>query len=79
VIDRAAEFDFRPPWRLLRTLGAEVTGVPVDDQGMIVDAIPPGTRLVYVTPSHQFPMGMAMSLPRRLALLAWAERHPSRG
>ena len=66
---------YRPPWRLLRSLGARVTGVPVDDQGMIVDVIPPGTRLVYVTPSHQFPLGMSMSLPRRLALLAWAERH----
>ena len=29
-------------------------------------------RLVYVTPSHQFPLGVPMSLPRRLALLAWA-------
>jgi len=66
---------YRPPWRLLATLGAKVTGVPVDDQGMIVDAIPPGTRLIYVTPSHQFPLGMSMSLPRRLALLAWADRH----
>jgi GntR family transcriptional regulator / MocR family aminotransferase len=65
---------YRPPWRLLRTLGAKVTGVPVDDQGMIVEAIPAGTRLVYVTPSHQFPLGMSMSLPRRMALLAWAER-----
>ena len=66
---------YRPIGRLLATLGAKVTGVPVDDQGMVVDAIPPGTRLVYVTPSHQFPLGMSMSLPRRLALLAWAERH----
>jgi GntR family transcriptional regulator/MocR family aminotransferase len=66
---------YRPPWRLLATLGAKVAGVPVNDQGMIVDAIPPGTRLVYVTPSHQFPLGMSMSLPRRMALLAWAERH----
>ena len=75
--DRVAVEDpcYRPLWRLLATLGAEVTGVPVDDQGLVVDAIPPGTRLVYVTPSHQFPLGMSMSLPRRLALLAWAERH----
>jgi GntR family transcriptional regulator / MocR family aminotransferase len=66
---------YGPPRRLLATLGAEVVGVPVDDQGLVVEAIPPRTRLVYVTPSHQFPLGMAMSLPRRLALLAWAERH----
>jgi GntR family transcriptional regulator / MocR family aminotransferase len=39
-----------------------------------VDAIPAGTRLVYVSPSHQFPLGMSMSLPRRVALLEWAKR-----
>ncbi len=31
-------------------------------------------RLAYVTPSHQFPLGVPMALPRRLALLAWARR-----
>jgi GntR family transcriptional regulator / MocR family aminotransferase len=74
--DRVAVEDpcYGPPRRLLQTLGAKVAGVPVDDQGLIVDAIPPETRLVYVTPSHQFPLGMAMSLPRRMALLAWAQR-----
>ena len=66
---------YGPPRRLMASLGAEVLGVPVDDQVLVVEAIPPRTRLVYVTPSHQFPLGMAMSLPRRLALLAWAERH----
>jgi GntR family transcriptional regulator/MocR family aminotransferase len=53
----------------------DVAGVPVDAEGLVVEAIPPGTRLVVVSPSHQFPLGMAMSLPRRLALLAWAERN----
>ncbi len=33
------------------------------------------TKVVCVSPSHQFPLGMAMSLPRRMALLAWAQRH----
>jgi len=53
-----------------------VTGVPVDDQGMIVDANPAGARLVCVTPSHQFPLGMSMSRPRRMALLAWGRAPP---
>jgi GntR family transcriptional regulator / MocR family aminotransferase len=39
-----------------------------------VDALPDDARAVYVTPSHQFPMGMPMSLPRRRALLDWAPR-----
>jgi GntR family transcriptional regulator/MocR family aminotransferase len=59
---------------LFRSLGAHVVGVPVDDQGLAVDAIPRDVRLVYATPSHQFPLGRAMSLQRRMALLAWAER-----
>jgi GntR family transcriptional regulator / MocR family aminotransferase len=55
--------------------GARVSGLPVDDQGMVV----PGNRarrvrLAYVTPAHQFPVGVSMSLPRRLALLDWARR-----
>ncbi|MBG0829696.1 PLP-dependent aminotransferase family protein [Planomonospora sp. ID67723] len=65
-----------PPARLLfRSLGARVTGVPVDAEGLDVAALPDDTRLVYVTPSHQFPLGTPMSLPRRAALLAWAQRH----
>jgi GntR family transcriptional regulator/MocR family aminotransferase len=47
----------------------------VDREGIVVHALPSETRLIYVTPSHQCPLGMAMSLPRRLALLAWASRH----
>lgn len=64
-----------PPARMLfHSLGARVVGVPVDDEGLVVSAIPRAARLVYVTPSHQFPLGTVMSLPRRAALLAWAER-----
>ncbi|WP_433226822.1 PLP-dependent aminotransferase family protein [Microtetraspora malaysiensis] len=64
-----------PPARLLfRSLGARVTGVPVDAEGLDVAAIPATARLVYVTPSHQFPLGTPMSPERRAALLDWAER-----
>jgi GntR family transcriptional regulator/MocR family aminotransferase len=59
---------------LFQTLGARVVGVPVDDEGLVVSAIPKAARLVYVTPSHQFPLGTPMSLPRRSALLSWAEQ-----
>jgi len=65
-----------PPARLaFLAQGAEVTGIPVDAEGLVVDAIPPDTRAVYVTPAHQFPLGMSMSLRRRTALLRWARRH----
>ncbi|MGH9136209.1 MAG: PLP-dependent aminotransferase family protein, partial [Acidimicrobiales bacterium] len=65
-----------PVTRLLfESLGARVVGVPVDGEGLVVDALPPNVRLVFVTPSHQYPLGMPMSLPRRMALLAWAQNH----
>jgi GntR family transcriptional regulator/MocR family aminotransferase len=51
--------------------------VPVDADGLDVAAgctSCPAARLAYVTPSHQYPLGVTMSLPRRLALLDWAQR-----
>jgi GntR family transcriptional regulator/MocR family aminotransferase len=64
-----------PPVRmLLAAAGMRVRGVPVDAEGLRVDALPGDARAVYVTPSHQFPLGMPMSLPRRRALLGWARR-----
>jgi GntR family transcriptional regulator / MocR family aminotransferase len=66
---------YPPPRDLLRSLGMRVAGVTVDDQGLRVDEIPETARLLLVTPSHQYPLGMAMSLRRRQALLAWAEDH----
>jgi GntR family transcriptional regulator/MocR family aminotransferase len=75
--DRVAVEDpgYAPSRRLFESLGLAVTGVPVDGDGLVVDAIPASAKLVYVTPSHQYPLGTAMSLPRRTALLAWANRH----
>ena len=55
--------------------GARILPVPVDAEGLdvAVGARRAGdARLVYVTPSHQYPLGVPMSLARRLALLHWA-------
>ena len=65
---------YPPPRALLATMGLDVVAVPVDAEGIVVDAIPAGVRAVLVTPSHQFPLGHTMSLRRRVALLRWAER-----
>jgi GntR family transcriptional regulator/MocR family aminotransferase len=57
--------------------GAQIIPVPVDGEGLVVDvgvARAPEAHLVYLTPSHQFPLGVTMSLARRLALLDWAKR-----
>jgi GntR family transcriptional regulator/MocR family aminotransferase len=61
----------------LEAAGARVVPVPVDDQGLDVaagEARAPRARLAYVTPSHQYPLGVTLTLERRLALLAWAAR-----
>ncbi|KWH47863.1 PLP-dependent aminotransferase family protein [Burkholderia stagnalis] len=64
-----------PPARAaFASLGATVASVPVDAHGLVVDRLPDDARLVYVTPSHQFPLGKPMSLERRVALLEWAQR-----
>lgn len=55
---------------------ARVVPIPVDEQGIRTDCLPRGPgapRLLYVTPSHQYPLGGTLSLERRLHLLAWAE------
>lgn len=56
---------------------ARIVALPVDDEGLPVEAIPAETnaRLVFVTPAHQFPRGGTMPLSRRQALLAWAAEH----
>ncbi|HEX2773505.1 MAG TPA: PLP-dependent aminotransferase family protein [Micromonosporaceae bacterium] len=66
---------YLPARHLFRSQGARVVGVPVDGEGLDVAALPENTRLVYVTPSHQYPLGVPMSLARRSALLEWARRH----
>ena len=75
--DRVAVEDpgYRPARWLFASLDIRVTGVPVDAHGLVVDALPGRARLVYVTPSHQYPLGVSMGLARRRALLAWAERN----
>lgn len=60
--------------RLLASHGARLVPVPVDADGLVVDRLPASARLVYVTPSHQFPTGATMSAARRAALLEWAAR-----
>ena len=59
--------------RIFEAQGVEIEPVPVDGEGMLVpDGGLRDVRLAYVTPAHQFPLGVSMSLPRRLALLEWA-------
>ena len=65
---------YPPAHACFTVTGARVVPVPVDREGLVVGKLPDKARLVYVTPSHQFPLGMPMSLERRVELLEWAQR-----
>ncbi|GAB4478516.1 MAG: PLP-dependent aminotransferase family protein [Burkholderiaceae bacterium] len=63
---------------LFRALQRPLQAVPVDREGLRIDRLPAtGFDLLYVTPSHQYPTGVTLTLERRLALLEWAERTDS--
>jgi GntR family transcriptional regulator/MocR family aminotransferase len=54
---------------------AKLIAAPIDSEGVMVRGLPRrNVRLIYVTPGHQFPLGVTMSLARRLELLAWARQ-----
>ncbi len=60
---------------VMTAVGASLVPVPVDKEGLDVDTgrtMCPDARMAIVTPSHQYPLGAVMSLPRRLKLLEWA-------
>jgi len=60
---------------LFESYGGKLLPVPVDKLGMDLGRLPePPVKLVYVTPSHQFPTGVTLSLDRRIALLEWAAK-----
>src|SRR5581483_9337883 len=62
--------------RAFEAYGAETVALAVDAEGARLDRLErrEDVRLVYVTPSHQYPTGAVLSLERRLRLLDWAER-----
>jgi GntR family transcriptional regulator/MocR family aminotransferase len=65
---------YRSAIDILRVAEARIVPVPVDADGLDIAAGQgPPPRLVYTTPSRQYPLGMAMPLARRVALLDWAE------
>lgn len=66
--------------RVLQAAAIQLVPVPVDGDGLQVAAgmaLAPMARCALVTPTHQSPLGVALSLPRRQALLDWAERNQS--
>ena len=76
VGDIAVEAPSNPVQRqVLGRYGVRVWDVPVDEEGLVVDALAQTPcQAVVVTPGHQYPCGMVMSAARRGALTRWAER-----
>lgn len=68
---------YRAAGRAFAAAGARLVGIGVDGDGICVDQLRAvkDCRLAYVTPSHQYPLGVTLSLSRRLALLEWAIDH----
>ncbi|MPV59124.1 GntR family transcriptional regulator [Burkholderia sp. HI2761] len=64
-------------WQIFTIAGATVIDVPVDREGIDTASLDryPDARAAYVTPAHQAPLGVTMSVSRRLELLDWAQRN----
>lgn len=68
---------YRGARAVMRAAGAKIEPIAIDEQGLCTAELAERhkhARLAIVTPSHQFPTGAVMALPRRLELLAWAAR-----
>jgi GntR family transcriptional regulator / MocR family aminotransferase len=65
-----------PPMRVpMAAAGARIVPVGVDAEGLIVEQLPSDAEVICVSPSHQFPLGVTLSLRRRKALIEFARRH----
>jgi GntR family transcriptional regulator / MocR family aminotransferase len=58
--------------RVFEATGARLRPIPVDREGMVCARLGEAAKVAYVTPAHQFPIGVALSLRRRLELIGWA-------
>ena len=80
LLDRGDEVAFENPGyqgarQVFSACGARLAAAPIDGDGLVATRLSERARLVYVTPSHQFPSGVSMSVARRLELIEWARRH----
>jgi GntR family transcriptional regulator / MocR family aminotransferase len=68
---------YRLAWRVFSSQGAKILPIPVDEDGIQIaqlrEQADKAPKLVYLTPSHQYPLGVALSVARRIELLEWAQ------
>lgn len=66
-------------YTVLKNIGRSVIGVALDENGLRLDGLlESGGDVAYVTPSHQYPLGIVMSIGRRMELLSWANEKAER-
>ncbi|QNP70655.1 PLP-dependent aminotransferase family protein [Streptomyces roseirectus] len=63
-----------PHWAILENAGLTTTPLPFDTHGTRVSDLPSDAGALLLTPSHQFPMGVALHSERRAAIVDWARR-----
>jgi len=69
---------FQAAWEIFQRYNHDVRPLNIDQEGLRVTDLPTTenrAKLLFCTPSHQFPLGTRLSLPRRIALMDWARRH----
>lgn len=70
---------YRKLYQIFAVNGVTVHPLPLDENGLCVDALlKSDATVVYVTPSHHFPLGTVMSAARRMELLRWVQAAPER-
>lgn len=70
---------YKQAYTIFDSVGYSVTPISLDEQGIRMDLLEKSNaNLVYVTPSHHFPLGMVMSVNRKQKLLSWASRKAER-
>ncbi len=73
------ESGYPPVTSVLRSQGIEVVGVPVDEDGLVVEALPPDARLVHVTPSHHYPLRQRAEPRAQVGASGLGPQTPGRG
>ncbi|MGN0438485.1 MAG: PLP-dependent aminotransferase family protein [Lachnospiraceae bacterium] len=70
---------YKQAYTIFDSVGYQTTFISLDEQGPMLEPIEQcGANLLYVTPSHQFPSGMVMSVNRRRNILSWSVKEPGR-
>ncbi len=65
---------YRGAYLAMRNSGAKIHGIPVDSEGITIPKLKKSPKLIYTSPSHQYPTGTTMSYARRMALLEYAQQ-----